>query len=138
MNSPVVAPADLADARRSANRRRNEALLRLHLGQTTVEDLLWEACENGNKPLLSLRLFKILETAPGIGSRHAKALMTRFCRCMGEPTDSMRKLTVAWLITPTTRGRRREVWVDTVSSFGQDPQPPWRGFPWLPRRDEEG
>lgn len=127
-----VSTDQLARARRSAHRARSEALLQLHQGQTSIEQLIWRACEPDGKPLLSLRLHRILDTAPGIGKANAGRLMRRFCRVMGEDPETMRSLTIAWLITPRSAGRRREVWMDTVATFFQKPEPAWHGFPWAP------
>lgn len=120
----------LADARAAASRRRMAQLLQLAAGQTTVEQIISDACLPENKALLKIRLHHLLENSPSLGPRSARERMARFARAMDLTGSQAKSLTIAWLITPQAGGRRRELWLDTVVHYGDRPEPYWEGFPW--------
>jgi len=125
-----VSGLTLADARRTASRRRMAELVRLSMGQTTVEEIIADACLPEHKALLKIRLHQLLENSPSLGPRSARERFARFARVAGVDLSTAKTLTIAWLITPQSGGQRRELWLDTVVGYGVSPEPYWEGFPW--------
>ncbi|GEL47780.1 hypothetical protein CHO01_28960 [Cellulomonas hominis] len=123
-------PAVAAAARTNANRRRAEYLTSVATGLLNVHDVITAACAPDGSALLRISLTQLLGAQPEWGKTRVSAAVTRLRVLLGEPRTD-RRLTVAWLVDPRTRGARVLAFTDALNDG--DIGPPWRGFPFAPQ-----
>lgn len=136
-------PSAMADARRTAHRKRMQVLLTVSRGEATLEDVIRSACEPGQSALLRIRLTQLLMAQPDVGRATAYGLLRRMMHVLGSgqgSEKSIHSLNIAWLVNPHSGGRRWDAWLDAVMT--EPDVPVWEGFPWRPspyagRNDEQ-
>lgn len=122
----------LTQARRKADRTRNEWLVSIDAGVVTVPDLLRAATTESGRALRKLGLRQVLESQPGFSRAQAERVLDHTRTLLGAEPDL--RLTVAWLIDPRTGGRRLQAWADAL----QQRDLPWTGFPYAPKPNGRG
>lgn len=133
--TPPAIPLPAANkALSAAVKMRAEYLLSITIGDITPLDLIRQAARQGGRPLLTLRLNKILIAQQGWGDKKAETAIKEICAVLSEnlKTDGKNghKLTVGWLLDPRAGGRRLMAWVDVVEVRSRKIAPPWSGFPF--------
>ncbi|WP_412905262.1 hypothetical protein [Aeromicrobium sp. 179-A 4D2 NHS] len=131
---PLLAPDELAEARRRASRTRAEWLVAITEGVVTVDDLIRAACEPDGKPLMKISLSQLLLAQPGVGKAKAERVLRKTHTALsGRGDDSQPLQTVANLVDPRSGGRRYVAFRDALS----DRQTPVTGFPFAPLVHDE-
>lgn len=130
----LLAPDELAEARRRASRIRAEWLVSIAEGIVTIDDLIRAACEPDGKPLMKISLSQLLLAQPGVGKAKAERVLRKMHTTLsGRGADTTRVETVANLIDPRSEGRRYLAFRDALC----DRQTPVTGFPFAPLAHDE-
>ena len=117
-------------AKRRAEAERTSWLSSEEAGLVSPADIIGAACAPGGEPLLRMTLLKLLSHQPGWGEARALRAIHRMCRQLGAPTQTPRRLTIAWLVDSRTGGHRLQAFCDALT----DPALPWPGFPYAPQQ----
>lgn len=123
----------------AARRTRAEWVLSVHLGVTTVPDLIRAARTPEGRPLLRARLATVLAAQDGWSRTRALDAVAHIHRVLGEPADTPARAaarTVQWLVDARCGGHRLHALADALNT---PRTAPWAGFPYTPapQKDEE-
>ena len=118
---------ELNEDARAANKARAQWRLKVHTGQLSPVDAIIQIVEEDDRAGMKITLRSLFVDAPGWGRRRTEQLMDRIQEVADSPSTP-RRMTIAWLVNPTSGGRRWEAMLDGVSR-GQGK--PTQGFPFL-------